>query len=125
MIAHVIGASPVADAFFAAFRLPNLFRRLFAEGAFNAAFVPLFARRMELEGEAAARLFADATLSVLVTALLVISAPAMAGMPWLLYPTASGFSPDPEKSAPAVELTRITFPSLRLMSAVALLSALI
>src|SRR3546814_5205112 len=77
MIANVIGASPVADAFFAAFRLPNLFRRLFAEGAFNAAFVPLFARRMELEGEAAARRFAEETLSVLVTALLVISALAI------------------------------------------------
>src|SRR3546814_3278918 len=49
LIANAVGASPVADAFFAAFRLPNLFRRLFAEGAFNAAFVPLFARRLEQE----------------------------------------------------------------------------
>src|SRR3546814_13413620 len=74
LIANAVGASPVADAFFAAFRLPNLFRRLFAEGAFNAAFVPLFARRLEQEGEASARRFAEEALSLLVTALLVISA---------------------------------------------------
>src|SRR3990170_2900337 len=81
MIANVVGASPVADAFFAAFRLPNLFRRLFAEGAFNAAFVPLFARRLEQEGEAAARRFAEEALSLLVSAMLVISALCRAGMP--------------------------------------------
>src|SRR3546814_18399161 len=108
MIAHVIGASPVADAFFAAFRLPNLFRRLFAEGAFNAAFVPLFARRMELEGEAAARRFAAEALSVLVSALLVISALAMAGMPWFLYLIGPGFSQDPEKLALSVDPKLIT-----------------
>src|SRR3546814_305797 len=125
MIANVIGASPVADAFFAAFRLPNLFRRLFAEGAFNAAFVPLFARRMELEGEAAARRFAEETLSVLVTALLVISALAMAGMPWFIYLIGSGFSQDPEKLALAVDLTRITFPYLLFMAVVALLSGIL
>ncbi|HEY9547880.1 MAG TPA: murein biosynthesis integral membrane protein MurJ, partial [Kiloniellaceae bacterium] len=125
MIANVIGASPVADAFFAAFRLPNLFRRLFAEGAFNAAFVPLFARRMELEGEAAARRFAEEALSVLVTALLVISALAMAGMPWFIYLIGSGFSQDPEKLALAVDLTRITFPYLLFMAVVALLSGIL
>src|SRR3546814_19968353 len=59
LIANAVGASPVADAFFAAFRLPNLFRRLFAEGAFHAAFVPLFARRLAQEGEASARPFAE------------------------------------------------------------------
>src|SRR3546814_11790525 len=85
LIANAVGASPVADAFFAAFRLPNLFRRLFAEGAFNAAFVPLFARRLEQEGEASARRFAEEALSLLVTALLVISALCMAGMPWFIY----------------------------------------
>src|SRR3546814_2481655 len=105
MIANVIGASPVADAFFAAFRLPNLFRRLFAEGAFNAAFVPLFARRLEQEGEASARRFAEEALSLLVTALLVISALCMAGMPWFIYLIGSGFSQDPEKLARSEEHT--------------------
>ena len=110
MIANVVGASPVADAFFAAFRLPNLFRRLFAEGAFNAAFVPLFARRLEQEGEAAARRFAEEALSMLVTGLLVLSACAMAGMPWFIYLIGSGFSQDPEKRALAVDRTRVPGP---------------
>jgi putative peptidoglycan lipid II flippase len=125
MIANAVGASPVADAFFAAFRLPNLFRRLFAEGAFNAAFVPLFARRLEQEGEASARRFAEETLSVLVTTLLVVSALAMAGMPWFIYLIGSGFSQDPEKLALAVDLTRITFPYLLFMAVVALLSGIL
>jgi len=125
MIANVVGASPVADAFFAAFRLPNLFRRLFAEGAFNAAFVPLFARRLEQESEAAARQFAGEALSILVTALLVISALCMAGMPWFIYVIGSGFSQDPEKLALAVDLTRITFPYLLFMAVVALLSGVL
>ena len=125
MIANVVGASPVADAFFAAFRLPNLFRRLFAEGAFNAAFVPLFARRLEQEGEAAARRFAEEALSMLVTGLLVLSACAMAGMPWFIYLIGSGFSQDPEKLALAVDLTRITFPYLLFMAVVALLSGIL
>jgi putative peptidoglycan lipid II flippase len=125
MIANVVGASPVADAFFAAFRLPNLFRRLFAEGAFNAAFVPLFARRLEQEGEAAARRFAEEALSLLVSALLVITALCMAGMPWFIYLIGSGFSQDPEKLALAVDLTRITFPYLLFMAVVALLSGIL
>jgi len=125
MIANVVGASPVADAFFAAFRLPNLFRRLFAEGAFNAAFVPLFARRLEQEGEAAARRFAEEALSVLVTGLLVLSALAMAAMPWFIYLIGSGFSQDPGKLALAVDLTRITFPYLLFMAVVALLSGIL
>ncbi len=125
LIANVVGASPVADAFFAAFRLPNLFRRLFAEGAFNAAFVPLFARRLEQEGEAAARRFAEQALSVLITGLLVFSAAAMAGMPWFIYVIGSGFSQDPEKLALAVELSRITFPYLLFMAVVALLSGVL
>src|SRR3546814_10829246 len=74
LIANAVGASPVADAFFAAFRLPNLLRRLFAEGAFNAAFVPLFARGLEQEDEASARPCAEEALSLLASALLVISA---------------------------------------------------
>jgi len=125
LIANVVGASPVADAFFAAFRLPNLFRRLFAEGAFNAAFVPLFARRLEQEGEAAARRFAEEALSILVTALLVISAACMAGMPWFIYLIGSGFSQDPEKLALAIDLTRITFPYLLFMAVVALISGVL
>src|SRR3546814_20499584 len=72
LIANAVGASPVADAFFAAFRLPTLFRRLFSEGAFNAAFVPLFARPPAQEREACARSFAEWALSLLVPASLLI-----------------------------------------------------
>ena len=71
LIAAVLGAGPVADAFFVAFRLPNLFRALFAEGAFSAAFVPLFAKQVEAEGEAKAVAFAEQAFSVLLSALLL------------------------------------------------------
>ena len=66
MIAGVLGAGPLADAFFVAFKLPNFLRRLFAEGAFNAGFVPMFARTLEAEGQAAAKAFAEQAQAVLV-----------------------------------------------------------
>ena len=125
LIADVIGTGPVADAFFVAFRLPNLFRRLFGEGAFNAAFVPLFARHLEAGGKAAAKLFAEQTLAVLLSVLLLLSALAMAGMPWLMYALAPGFAAEPAKFDLAVQLSRITFPYLLFMSLVALLSGVL
>ncbi len=85
LIAAVLGAGPVADAFFVAFRLPNLFRALFAEGAFSAAFVPLFAKRVEAEGEAQAVAFAEQAFSVLLTALLVFLIAFELTMPVLIY----------------------------------------
>ena len=94
LIANFVGAGFVADAFFVAFRLPNLFRRVFAEGAFNAAFVPLFARRLEEEGEAAARRFAEETLAVFLFVLLGLTVLAMAAMPWLMRIIAPGFFDD-------------------------------
>jgi len=125
LIAAVVGTGPVADAFFVAFRLPNLFRRLFGEGAFNSAFVPLFARHLEEGGKAAARVFAEQTLAVLLAALLLFSALAMAAMPWFMYLLAPGFAAEPEKFDLAVRLSRITFPYLLFMSLVALLSGLL
>ncbi|RMD63124.1 MAG: murein biosynthesis integral membrane protein MurJ [Alphaproteobacteria bacterium] len=125
LIAAAVGTGPVADAFFVAFRLPNLFRRLFAEGAFNAAFVPLFARRLEQEGRAAARAFAEEALSVLLSALLVMCAVAMAAMPWLMHLLAPGFAADPAKFELAVQLSRITFPYLLFMALVALLGGVL
>src|SRR3989304_1745100 len=71
LIAAVLGAGPVADAFFVAFRVPNMFRRLFAEGAFDAAFIPLFAKRFHGEGESAARAFAEEALAGLTLVLVV------------------------------------------------------
>ncbi|RME97627.1 MAG: lipid II flippase MurJ, partial [Alphaproteobacteria bacterium] len=84
LIAAVLGTGAVADAFFVAFRFPNLFRRLFAEGAFNAAFVPLFAKRLEGEGKSAARSFAEEALAVLFVALMITTLAAEIAMPWLM-----------------------------------------
>jgi len=125
LFAPVLGTGPVADAFFVAFRLPNLFRRLFAEGAFNAAFVPLFARQLEHEGRDAARLFAEQSLAVLLALLLLLTAAAMAFMPWLMYLLAPGFAAQPAKFDMAVALSRVTFPYLLFMGLVALLSGLL
>ncbi|MEH6629523.1 MAG: murein biosynthesis integral membrane protein MurJ [Halopseudomonas aestusnigri] len=90
-IAAFIGAGPIADAFFVAFRLPNLFRRLFAEGAFNAAFVPLYAGKIEAEGQEAAQIFAEQSHAVMFTFMLVLTSVAMATMPWITYALAPGF----------------------------------
>ena len=125
LIAGVLGTGAVADAFFVAFRFPNLFRRLFAEGAFNAAFVPLFAKKLEGEGASAARRFAEEAMAVLLFALLVLTAVAEIAMPWLMYGLAPGFAEQPEKFDLTVLLTRIAFPYLLCMSIVALLSGVL
>ena len=122
LIAAALGTGGVADAFFVAFRFPNLFRRLFGEGAFNAAFVPLFAKRVEAEGEEAASRFAGEAMSGLGFILIVLSAIAMLTMPWLMVVLAPGFAADQVKYDLAVSLTQITFPYLFCMSVVALLS---
>jgi putative peptidoglycan lipid II flippase len=125
MTAAVLGTGAVADAFFVAFRFPNLFRRLFAEGAFNSAFVPLFAKHLEGEGQSAARKFAEEALAGLLFVLLLLTAIAEIAMPWLMYALAPGFSADPAKFDLAVLLTQITFPYLLCISLVALLSGVL
>jgi len=125
LIAYFVGTGPVADAFFVAFRLPNMFRRVFAEGAFNAAFVPLFAGHLEDGGKAAAKAFAEQALAVLLSALLAVTAAAMAAMPWVIHLLAPGFADDPEKFALTVELSRITFPYLLFVALAALLGGVL
>lgn len=125
LIAGVIGTGPVADAFIVAFRFPNLFRRIFAEGAFNSAFVPLFARRLEGEGQDAAKRFAQEAMAGLASVLLVLTALAEIAMPGLMYAIAPGFADTPAKFDLAVQLTRITFPYLLCVSLVALLSGVL
>ena len=125
LIAAILGAGPVADAFFVAFKLPNFFRRLFAEGAFNAAFVPLFSGRLATDGHDAARAFAISILSVMVVFLYLFVTVLQIGMPWLMYAFAPGFVDDPAKFALAVELTRITFPYLLFISLVSLLAGIL
>jgi putative peptidoglycan lipid II flippase len=119
LIARTLGAGPVADAFFVALRFPNLFRSLFAEGAFNASFVPLLARRLEAHGIAAAKSFAEQVLAVLLAVLLGFTIAAQAAMPWIMTVITPGFD-DPDKFALAVLFTQITFPYLLLMSLSAL-----
>ncbi|MEJ1159665.1 murein biosynthesis integral membrane protein MurJ [Prosthecomicrobium sp. N25] len=125
LIAAALGTGPVADAFVVAFRLPNLFRRLFAEGAFNAAFVPLYARVLEAEGEGGARRFAADVLAVLLVAVLAFSGLAMLAAPGLVWVLAPGFAADPEKFGLATLLTRICFPYLAAMALIALMGGIL
>jgi putative peptidoglycan lipid II flippase len=126
LIAAVLGAGPVADAFFVAFRVPNLFRRLFAEGAFDAAFIPLFAKRFHGEGgEEEARAFAEQALAGLTLALVVFTLLGEFVMPWLMLLLAPGFANDPQKFDLAVLLARIALPFLLCMSLVALYSGVL
>lgn len=112
LTAQILGTGAVADAFFVAFRLPNNFRALFAEGAFNAAFVPMFAGKLAQEGREAARRFAEQILSVLLASQLILLVLFLAIMPWFMHLYAPGFASDPAKFALTVEFTRITFPYL-------------
>jgi putative peptidoglycan lipid II flippase len=126
LIASTLGAGPVADAFYAAFRFPNLFRRLFAEGAFNSAFVPLFAKELEGGGRAAARDFAEQVFSVLIFILIALSALAMIFMPFLVGTLiAPRFADTPDKFDLTVTMTRIMFPYLAAMSLVAMFSGIL
>ncbi len=118
--AAILGAGPVADAFFVAQRLPNLFRSLFAEGAFNAAFVPLYTKEKHENNQEAAQQFAGEALAMLVIILIPFSVLAMLAMPWLILALAPGFSDEPEKYHLTIALSRITFPYLLLISVAAL-----
>ena len=120
LTAAILGAGPVADAFFVAQRLPNLFRSLFAEGAFSTAFVPLFAGTMAEHGKEAARIFAEDALAVLLAALLGFVLLGEIFMPTVMNVIAPGFGEDPEKFSLAVDLARITFPYLLFIALVAL-----
>ena len=120
MLAAILGAGPMADAFFIALRLPNHFRAIFAEGAFNSAFIPAYARVRGESGEGPARLFADRVFTMLFAAEAVLLAAALLFTPAALSLLAPGFGGDPERFGLAVELTRITFPYLVLVTLVTL-----
>jgi putative peptidoglycan lipid II flippase len=125
LIAAVLGAGAVADAFFISQKIPNLFRHLFAEGAFNAAFVPQFAGLAETDGERAARTFAEQAMAVLIAVLLPIVITAEIAMPLLMYLFAPGFIDEPERFGLAVVMTRITFPYLLFISLVSLMGGVL
>ncbi len=125
LMAAALGAGPVAEAFVVAFRFPNLFRRFFGEGAFNSAFVPLFAKRLEGEGADSARCFAEEALSGLLFVLLLLTGIAELAMPVFVWMIAPGFAEDPQKFDLTVLLTRLAFPYLLCMSLVALLGGVL
>ena len=124
-VAAVLGAGAVADAFFVALQLPNLFRRLFAEGAFSAAFVPLFSDRLARDGRESAHAFAEEALAALLAVLFVLVLAFQIAMPWAMLVLAPGFADEPEKFDLAVLFTRITFPYLLFVSLVSLLSGVL
>src|ERR1700681_4119003 len=120
MLAAILGAGPVADAFYVAWRLPNYFRAIFAEGAFNTAFVPAYAHVHGKGGETSARLFADRIFTLLFLSQVVLLVVVWLFMPQAMRILAPGFSADPEQRRLAIELTRITFPYLLLIALVTL-----
>ncbi len=125
LIAAILGTGPIADAFFVALRLPNLFRRLFGEGAFNAAFVPSISHILHTEGLEAATGFAEEATAVMVFWLGCLTVVGELFMPWLLYVLAPGFSGDHAKFTLAVVLTRIMFPYLFFVCLTALFSGVL
>ena len=127
LFARLFGAGLAADAFQLAFTLPNTFRRLFAEGAFSVAFVPMYTRKLHAdgEGEPAAAHFANDVLSVFVWVLFGFSLLCIAGMEGIVWLLAREYQHIPGKFELSVTLSRITFPYLALVSVVALLSGML
>ena len=123
-VAWVLGAGWMADVFFVAFKLPNLFRRLFAEGAFSLAFVPIFAGKLETDSDRDARTFAAQAQSGLLVVLLLFTLVVELAMPWVVAAIAPGFVDEPQKYTLAVDLVRITFPYLIFISLVSLLGGI-
>jgi putative peptidoglycan lipid II flippase len=120
LTADILGAGAVADAFFVAFKLPNFFRRLFAEGAFSVTFVPLFAKVAHAEGQDAAATFAEEAQAAILAILIPMTVALLLFMPWVMLILAPGFEAGTERYELAVKLCRITFPYLTLISITAL-----
>jgi putative peptidoglycan lipid II flippase len=120
VIARVFGAGLLTDAFFVAFKIPNLMRRLFAEGAFSQAFVPILGEYKNRRGESATRLLVDHVAATLATTLFVVALIGVLLAPLIIYVTAPGFVATPEKFDLTVALLRITFPYILFISLVAL-----
>lgn len=126
LMAAALGTGPMADVFYAAFRFPNLFRRLFAEGAFNAAFVPLFAKEIEANGTDGAKRFSEEVFGVLFSVLLLITIVMELCMPLLVrFVIAPGFADDPEKFSITIRMAAVMFPYLMCMSLTAMMSGML
>jgi len=120
VIARMFGAGLATDAFFVAFRIPNFFRRLFAEGSFALAFVPVLSEYRKRGDQAAVRELLDSISGVLLAVLLVVTAAGVLLAPWLIQVFAPGFGADDPRQALAADMLRVTFPYLLLISLTAL-----
>ncbi len=120
VVARAFGAGLATDAFFVAFKIPNLLRRLFAEGAFSQAFVPILAEYKNRRGETDTRLLVDHVSGLLALALAVVTLLGIAAAPLIVYVSAPGFAATPDKFALTVDLLRITFPYIFFISLVSL-----
>jgi len=120
LIARLFGAGVATDAFFVAFRIPNLLRRLFAEGAFSQAFVPVLSEVRTRRGDSETKLLVDRTATVLALALLVVTVLGVVGAPVVIYVSAPGFAATPGKFDLTVAMLRVTFPYILFISLVSL-----
>ena len=125
MIAAILGTGPIADAFFIAFRLPNMFRRWFAEGALNSALVPLYGAIREGKSEADARQFASQVTALMLVIVIAATLLAIWQMPWIIRLIAPGFTDNPEQFDLTVLFGRIMFPYLGFMMLMALYGGLL
>jgi len=125
LTATMIGAGPMADAFFVALKLPNFFRRITAEGAFSVSFVPLYSETLEKEGEEKAAEFANNTLAVMLWPLVAFTLICVVLMPYVIYLIAPGFMGDVSRYPMTVDMSRVTFPYLLLMSVAALMGGML
>lgn len=127
IMASILGAGPIADAFFVALKLPNFFRRITAEGAFSVSFVPLFSKAITQDGDAQASHFASQVLSWMIALMIPFVMIMLLAMPWAIHLIAPGFeeSSDLSRFSLAVKLTRITFPYILLMSLTALIGGVL
>jgi putative peptidoglycan lipid II flippase len=125
VMSHTLGAGPLADAFFVALKLPNFFRSITAEGAFSISFVPLYTDKRIKDTQDAATAFASAAVSFMIAALLPFSVIMMWAMPVLIAAIAPGFRDDPVQFNAAVEMSRLSFPYLLLVTIAAMLGAVL
>ncbi|MBB3324336.1 MULTISPECIES: murein biosynthesis integral membrane protein MurJ [Atlantibacter] len=125
IVARVFGAGMATDAFFVAFKLPNLLRRIFAEGAFSQAFVPILAEYKSKQGEEATRLFISYVSGLLTLALAIVTLLGIIGAHWVILVTAPGFVDTADKFALTEQLLRITFPYILLISLASLAGAIL
>ena len=125
ILARIFGAGVATDAFFIAFKLPNLLRRIFAEGAFSQAFVPILAEYKTQQGEEATRTFLAYVAGLLTLVLALVTLLGMLAAPWIVWVSAPGFADEPERFALTVDLLRVTFPYILLISLSSLLGAVL